>query len=222
MAKGYVDAIGPFPIGYGDAKYILVYRDEQSNFGLGAVLMDNASAEYKPAISAWRLQARDDGWSMNKLHFDAGSIALDANFREFLNSLDISQEYAAPGQQWANSMVERFIGTISKNAKVILKASALPLHFWPFAYLHAIFLHNTVTRKRFQHPQYPDKYNYMVPYQIVKHKKFAKKLPVFGQLVFAHFPDPAKQGILDPAGRRCVFLGIDHAMHDACMMHTSC
>ena len=36
MAKGYIDAIGPFPIGYGDARYILVYRDEQSNYGFGS------------------------------------------------------------------------------------------------------------------------------------------------------------------------------------------
>jgi len=215
MAKGYIDAIGPFPIGYGDARYILIYRDEQSNYGLGAVLTENISSKYKPPISAWRLQARDDGWSMDKLHFDAGSISLDTNFREFLTSLDISQEYAAPGQQWANSMVERFIGTISKNAKVILKASALPLHFWPFAYLHAIFLHNLVTRKRFQNPDYSKKYKYLVPYEIVKRKKFAKKLPVFGQLVYARLADPARANILDPAGRRCVFLGIDQAMHDA-------
>jgi len=215
MAKGYIDAIGPFPVGYGDARYVLVYRDEHSNFGLGAILVDNISSEYKPAITAWRLQARDDGWAMEKLHFDAGSIGLDKNFREFLDSLDISQEYAAPGQQWVNSLVERFIGTISKNAKVLLKASALPLHFWPFAYIHSIFLHNTVTRKRFLNSDYDSKYQYMVPYQIVRHKKFGKKLPIFGQLVFARFPDPAKLGILDPAGRRCVFLGIDHAMHDA-------
>ena len=168
--KGYVDVIGPFPVGWGDARYVLIFRDEYSNYGLASALKTNSSEAYKGPITAWRLYARDLGFQMETLHFDAGSVGADADFRRYLDSLGVSQEYAAPGQQWANGPVERFIGTIAPNAKVLLKCSGLPIHFWPFAYLHAVFLHNLVSRKRFQDHEYSKQYRYTTPWTLVYSK----------------------------------------------------
>jgi hypothetical protein len=90
FSKGFVDVIGPFPVGVGGARYILVVRDEYSNYGLAGALNRNSSSSYIPKISTWRLIARDLDWKIEWLHFDAGSIGLDANFRRLLDSVDIS------------------------------------------------------------------------------------------------------------------------------------
>ena len=87
FTKGYVDVIGPFPLGVGDARYILVFRDEYSNYGLAVVMKENSSSADLPRLTAWRLFARDLDWKMEKLHFDAGSIGLDSSFRRALEGL---------------------------------------------------------------------------------------------------------------------------------------
>jgi transposase InsO family protein len=153
--RGYVDAVGPFPLGVGDNEFFYIYVCDDTYFGLvEAGKGRDFEKDIKPVVTAWRLEARDNGWNMEQLHFDSDPIFLSAEFQEWLGTLDINAYYAPPGQHWANGLVERFIQTIKNNAKAMLRASGLPAKYWFYAIKHAVFMHNQTWVKKLK-PHHP-------------------------------------------------------------------
>jgi hypothetical protein len=115
MRKGYMDIVGPFPIGVGNIRYAFLLIDEDSDFALVSPTVGrDVDKEIKPAIHAWRLHSRDNGWQMQILHMDSDTIFKKQEFQQWLNGLEINAVYAPPGQHHVNTLVERFAQTIKK------------------------------------------------------------------------------------------------------------
>ena len=214
MRKCYVDIVGPFPIGVGNIRYVFLLIDEDSNFSLiSPTAGRDVDKEIKPAIHAWRLHARDNGWQMQILHMDSDAIFKKQEFQQFLNGLDINAVYAPPGQHHVNTLIERFTQTVKNNAKAMIKASGLPIRYWFYAFLHAVFLHNRTLRiKRGQDISNPRK---VTPYQIFYGSQWTGPLPTWGQLVISRKPVANDQPKLNDRGRECAFLGIDPYAHNS-------
>ena len=214
MRKGYMDIVGPFPIGVGNIRYAFLLIDEDSDFALVSPTVGrDVDKEIKPAIHAWRLHSRDNGWQMQILHMDSDTIFKKQEFQQWLNGLEINAVYAPPGQHHVNTLVERFAQTIKNNAKAMIKASGLPIRYWFYAFLHAVFLHNRTLRiKRGQRSMNPRKIS---PYQIFYGSKWTGPLPAWGQLVISRKPVANDQPKLDDRGRECAFLGIDPYAHNS-------
>lgn len=214
--EGHMDIIGPFPRGHGGTSHILLYIDDDSNYGLVDCLAATGTnlhaSDLKAPLQKWRLHATKNGWSMEKINMDSDPLFLSKEFQALLLDMDIEYEYAPPGQKWQNGLSERFNQTIKNSVKTNLRASGLPWHYFPFAFKDAIDIDRTIVKKRYQaDPIYKGK----TPYEIVRHRKWATKKPVFGQLVIARHPDFDKLGITDDHGRRCAYLCQDENTHES-------
>jgi transposase InsO family protein len=212
--EGHMDIIGPFPRGHGGTSHILLYIDDDSNYGLVDCLAATGAnlhaSDLKIPLQKWRLHATRNGWSMEKINMDSDPIFLAQEFQQLLLNLDIDWEYAPPGQKWQNGLSERFNQTIKNTVKTNLRASGLPWHYFPFAFRDAIDIDRTIVKKRYQSdPIYKGK----SPYEIVRQRKWATRKPVFGQLIIARHPDFEKLGIQDDHGRKCAYLCIDNDDH---------
>lgn len=205
MRRGYVDIVGPFPPGVGGTRYYFLYICDDSSYGLIEGSTDKEyQATIKPTISAWRLHARDQGWKMEQLHFDADQIFLNRQLQEWLASLEVSCDYAPPGQHWKNGLVEAFNKVVEYNGKTMLRASGLPYKYWFFAFAHAVFLHNIARNKRLIKED--GTYNRVSAWELVHQQRFTKRVPIFGQEVMARDPKANNIDKLESRGRECAFL----------------
>jgi hypothetical protein len=217
MATGHVDVFGPFLVPlHGKKRYVYVYICDDSSYMMDEWSTHHDSDQAGAAVQAWRCTANGAGWSMHKQHFDADAVFKAKEFQEVLHSMDIGTQYAPPGQHWVNGLIERFGQTISNNSMAMLRASGLPIKYYPFAFSYAIFLHNhlyIIPKTVGRNPEYWGKTpNDIIglPYQGVT--------PAFGQAVMSRHSDPDSLGKLDDVGRLCAFLNIDQKSHNAKIM----
>ena len=214
--KGYVDVIGPFPAGKGGVKYYYLYICDDTSYGLiEAATGKELEDDIKPAITAWRLFARDHGWKMDSLHFDSDPIFIGEPLQNWLKTLDISCHYAPPGQHWKNGLVEAFNKVIQYAGLTMLRASGLPADVWFFAMQHAVELYNDTINKRISR----DKYFKLKPNDYVLETKLIRKFPIFGQEVCARDPKANEVGKLEYRGRECAYLGYERRSSSHVLLH---
>ena len=217
--EGHVDIYGPVMLKknetpYGGHKYAIIYITRHGHYGMVEFVNDRTKNDKMAIFEAWRLKARDLGWHMEKLHFDSDSIFESKEFQQLLNQKLISTSYAAPGQHWANGLIERYTRTIVEATKVMLSAAGLPARYWTFAMRYAVFLHNMLKSKRNRDPRYKK----LTPYEIVHGQRFGKTIYIFGQLIYARHSDFSQLNKLDPHGRECIFMGYDESHHNSCIV----
>ena len=211
MATGYMDLYGPFPRGPNGETLALLYICKDTGYGLIEALKGKEiNTDLKPPILHWHLDARDNGWQMKLLHMDADPTFKSKDFIDWLAKLEINVHYAPSGQHWANSLIERFIQTVGKNAQAMLDASGLPTKFWFYALKHAVHLHNILVSKRMQKQ---DSYKGKSAYEIINKTKWKTKMPVFGQLIIAREPNPETLTKWTKPGRECIALCVDERSH---------
>jgi hypothetical protein len=214
MSNGHIDIYGPLPVGVRGERYVMFYICDDSTFGFVDFTEGrDFEKDIKPVITKWRLETRDAGWEMKVLHCDADPIFKSKQFQDFVKSHGINTYYAPPGQHWRNGLVERFIRTISSNAKTMLSASGLPFKYWFFAIKHAVLLSNLVCQRR--RTRKNPSYSQMSAYEVFTKAQWKLRMPIFGQLVISRNSDPARLSTADTRGRECVFLGFDFSSHNS-------
>lgn len=228
--KGSVDFYGPIGVeGVGGYYYILFYITERGRIGHIRLQKKKATSEIVAAIQAWRLQASSNGWTMEKILFDADPSFLAKDLLDQLRAMGIDPTHAAGGQHFRIGLVERFIATIAANAHTMLDASGLPAKWWTHAFAYAVFLYNS---KINNHLKDDPKYSGYTPFQVLmKSKYFHLKQATFGQLCFASPHDKAAlkgTKFLQQASYKCCFMGYEftsdwsHPVAVLLNLHTGC
>jgi hypothetical protein len=122
----------------------------------------------------------------------------------------ITHHLTTPYNPRQNSIVERRGGIITQMSRSIMLAANVPETMWPFAVLHAIYVHNRL-------PQVQDvsgtRYS---PYELIyKKPPSSKDIRVFGCLVYLHLPRPqhrfyGRNWKTSCRGIPCVYLGLGY------------
>ena len=210
FTNGYMDFYGPIRVkGVGGYHYCLFYISSRGRIGAVRMLKAKDIDEILPAIQAWRLEARDTGWTFERLHCDADTSFLSKAFVDAINDLGVSLQPAAGGDHFKIGLVERFISIVVGDAKSILLSSGLPAKFWPHAITHAVFLYNL---RQNSHLRNDPLYRNKSPFEVQFGHKFRFPVPIFGQLCYSVVPPQATEGFakfFKAKGRRCAFLGFE-------------
>lgn len=215
--RGSVDLYGPVSVpSVGGNRYAMIYCDDHNSYGMMEFIADKELGTLVDVILKWKLKARDHGFDLQQLQFDADSIFEGETFREYLRKINISTRYAPPGVHQSNGQVEAMIKTVVRMARPMLKGSGLPDKFWTYAMSYALMIYNVTIKSRFKDRA---EWKYKSPYHIVTKSSVIFDFPIFGCLcVGKHSIKSMDLPALESRGRRGVFLGFDTDHHDSAYM----
>lgn len=207
---GGMDIIGPFAIPSYENKnrYCFIYF---SKSGKVCAIWFTANKTFSSVVAALRyvhLYARDAGFTMKRIHFDADAIFEAAAVIDFLREHNISPYYSSPGQHWVSGLTERFIQTACFKSKSFMVASHLPFNLYQFAIQYAILVYMAFTKCG----KFDSSGREMTVWELMKKVRLSTPIPVFGQLIYARIPNAEQLPKFSNRARACAFLGIkeDH------------
>jgi len=214
--KGFVDLYGPiYPESIGGNKYVMMYCDSQSSFGMLHLTKSKKLSELESAFKYWIVTANSYGFKMEVINADSDSIFENIKLVEYLADHGISIRYAPPGQHGKNGIIERMIQTAWAMAKAMLIASYMQSRFWSYAMDYAMIIYDAILKTKFKNDK---EYKYKSPYTIIADDTPVFNFPIFGCEVIARNPKALQLPKIVSRGRRGAFLGFD-AQHDNCIVY---
>ena len=212
--RGSVDLYGPVNIpSVGGNKYALVYCDDHNSYGMMEFTGDKSLSSIYNGILKWKLKARDHGYDLQQLQFDADSIFESRALQDLLREkMAITSRFASVGRHQSNGLVERMIRTIVFMARAMLLASGLPKRYWTYAMAYALMIYNATMRSRFKKR---GDWKYKSPFHVLTKHEVVFDFPIFGCLAVVKGPMPKSHPQWVDRGRRGVFLGFDTEHHDS-------
>ena len=212
--RGSVDLYGPVAIpSVGGNHYALMFCDDHNSYGMMEFTADKSLNSIYNGILKWKLKARDHGFDLQQLQFDADSIFENKSLMELLrDKMNITSRYAPPGVHQSNGLIERMIRTVVAMARAMLVGSGLPKRYWTYAMSYALMIYNATMRTRFKDRK---DWKYKSPYHILTKKAVVFDFPIFGCLAVGKGAGPKTHPQFVENGRRGVFLGFDTEHHDS-------
>lgn len=138
------------------------------------------------------------------LQTDSGTEYKSKVFLETCTSLGISVQYAPPKTQAKNSIVERFIRSLTETARTLLLASKQPAQFWFHALRHACLLRNIAPTKALANVPGGDS-----PYEQANGHPFnVSLLQQWGSKAYTHV-EKQDRTRLEPTARPGIYVGHD-------------
>lgn len=134
---------------------------------------------------------------VKRLRCDTGGEFTSSEFKEFLVSNKIKQEFSSPNSPHQNGTAERMWRTLFEMARCLLIEAKLPKFMWNYAVRAAAYIRNRCYNSRL------DK----TPYEVLMSKKpKLENMHIFGSLCYAYVEKKAK---LDPRCEKGIFVGYD-------------
>ena len=140
-----VDRLGPIlPVAIGKFTYVYLFVDLASDFWISILAKPPANAaQFLAAFQQVRLYFKRYGHVVKKLRFDAGVIENSAIVHDFLSSISVQFDSAAPEAQYQNP-VERHLQTlVKKTATMLVDQTNLGAEYWGLAVLAATDTRNS-------------------------------------------------------------------------------
>ena len=160
----------------------------------------------------------DTDYQITRIRTDCAPEFQTNNMLKFYAFHHITHQTTTPYNPRQNGIVERKGGTIAQMMRAIMIAGNVPVIFWPFAALHAIYVHNRL-------PQIKDVSGRIYsPFELLyKKKASAKDIHVFACLVFLYLPRELHQAYgrnwkFQFRGLPCVYLGLGYFRGQKCFL----
>ena len=158
----------------------------------------------------------DKDLKMTTVKTDGGAEYETLEMLKFYLDNNIQHHTTTPHNPRQNGLVERRGGTIMQMMRTCMQAANVPEKFWPYAALHAVFIHNRL-------PQVQDVSGKLYsPFELIYQKKaLAKDIHVFGCLVYLFLPrsqhgNYTRNWKTSCRGLPCAFLGVGHHQGQKC------
>lgn len=143
LERIHCDVAGPFPMGYGNFKWIIIFVDCYSRY-ISLYLMKTRD-EAPERFSEFKLQAeRFSGMTLKILHVDNAPELTRGRMESICKEEGITYEKTIPDSPAQNGVAERHIQSISFMSRAMLLDADMADWFWPFAYLTAVHLKNRI------------------------------------------------------------------------------
>lgn len=159
---------------YDKVNYFLLIVDDNTRyitcFLLGRKFQVNEAFKY---FMNW--VNRQFGKNVKRIRSDNGGEFLNEEMNSLIKDQGIVRELTIPYTPQQNARVERVMRTITTMARALLKQAKLPVSFWPYAILFAVYLKNRLPHKAL---------NYNTPFnKLFKSQPTYDKIMKFGQKV---------------------------------------
>ena len=175
-------------------RYIITFIDDYSRFAWIAITSDKTgetALEQFVRYKAWA--ERYTGFSINTLRTDGGGEYIHDQFNRYLLTMGIERQVTVARTPQQNGVAERANRTIMEAARAMLHAAGLPLSFWEYAVMAAVYLRNRSPTKALTDA---------TPYEAWRgDKPDLSHLRVFGCRAYMHV-DKTKRSKLQPGRSR--------------------
>ena len=180
-------------------RYIITFIDDYSRFAWIAITSDKTgktALEQFVRYKAWA--ERYTGFSIKTLRTDGGGEYIHDQFNTYLLTMGIERQVTVARTPQQNGVAERANRTIMEAARAMLHAAGLPLSFWEYAVMAAVYLRNRSPTKALTDA---------TPYEAWRgDKPDLSHLRVFGCRAYMHV-DKTKRSKLQPRSVPVVFVG---------------
>ena len=177
-------------------RYIITFIDDYSRFTWIAITSDKTgktALEQFVRYKAWG--ERYTGFSVKTLRTDGGGEYIHDQFNTYLLTMGIERQVTVARTPQQNGVAERANRTIMEAARAMLRAAGLPLSFWEYAVMAAVYLRNRSPTKALTDA---------TPYEAWRGDK--SHLRVFDCRAYMHV-DKTKRSKLQPRSIPVVFVG---------------
>ena len=143
------DLCGPFPVSItGGYEYILCFVDVATGYAEIYLLRSKHSSEvisyFDRYIRKWKHKLPNG--TVKEWKTDNGGEFISGDLHEFCDEFAVKRSFTVPFCSPQNGTAERLWGTLQRCMRILLAASSVPISFWHYAAMQAIFLHNNLPR----------------------------------------------------------------------------
>ena len=201
LALIHSDICGPIQTGADDnsKRYILTFIDDYSRFTWIAITSDKTGTTALNQFIRYKIWAeRYTGFSIKTLRTDGGGEYINDQFSTYLSIVGIERQVTTARTPQQNGVAERANRTIMEAARSMLHAAGLPLTFWEYAVMTAVYLRNRSPTKALTDA---------TPYEAWRgDKPDLSHLRVFGCRAYMHL-DKTKRNKIQPRSLPVIFVG---------------
>ena len=197
------DICGPIQTGSGDKdnskRYIITFIDDYSRFTWVAITSDKTGKTALNQFIRYKVWAeRHTGFAVKTLRTDGGGEYINDQFSTYLYTMGIERQVTVARTPQQNGVAERANRTIMEAARSMLHAAGLPLQFWEYAVMTAVYLRNRSPTKALTDA---------TPYEAWRgDKPDLSHLRVFGCRAYMHL-DKTKRNKIQPRSIPVIFVG---------------
>lgn len=200
----YMDLWGPtrVPTSGRQSRYVLSLLDDYSGHVWSLQLPDKQASTVLSALKTWLAAAeRQAGASLKSIRSDNGSEFM-GEVDQWLTSLGVQRQLAAPYSPQQNGRIERWHKTLGEGLRTLLLHSGLPVSWWGEALRFLVWIRNRVVSKALK--------GVSSPYEAWTGRKPDLSLVrTWGCMATRLLPPPARGGKLGPRGQLVIHLGVD-------------
>ena len=197
------DVCGPVQTGSDDKdsskRYVITFIDDYSRFSWIAIISDKTGRTALNQFIRYKVWAeRYTGFSIKTLRTDGGGEYINDQFNTYLSIMGIERQVTVARTPQQNGVAERANRTIMEAARSMLHVAGLPMSFWEYAVLTAVYLRNRSPTKALTDA---------TPYEAWRgDKPDLSHLRVFGCRAYMHL-DRTKRSKLQPRSIPVIFVG---------------
>ena len=143
------DLCGPFPVSItGGYEYILCFVDVATGHAEIYLLRSKHSSEvisyFHRYLKKWKHKLPNG--TVKEWKTDNGGEFISGDLHDFCDEFAVKRSFTIPFCSPQNGVAERLWGTMQRCMRILLAASGVPISFWHYAAMQAIFLHNNLPR----------------------------------------------------------------------------
>ena len=180
-------------------RYLVTFIDDYSRFTWATITSNKKGDTLLSQFVRYKVWAeRYTGFQVKTLRTDGGGEYINDQFSTYLSIMGIQRQMSAARTPQQNGVAERANRTIMEAARSMLHAAGLPLSFWEYAVLTAVYLRNRSPTKALTNA---------TPYEAWRGEKpDLSHLRVFGCRAYMHL-DKTKRSKLQPRSVPVIFVG---------------
>jgi hypothetical protein len=197
------DICGPIQADSGNKdsgkRYIITFIDDYSRFMWVAITSDKTGSTALKQFVRYKMWAeRYTGFEVKSLRTDGGGEYINDQFTTYLHTMGIERQVTVARTPQQNGVAERANRTIMEAARSMLHAAGLPLEFWEYAVLTAVYLRNRSPTRALTDA---------TPYEAWRgDKPDLSHLRAFGCRAYMHL-DSTRRSKLQPRSVPVIFVG---------------
>jgi hypothetical protein len=214
--KVFLDIHGPLLTGADGSSYIMAFIDDYSRYVMSYTIKNRAQAtevleQFSKDVSHIRGVAGYEGGASFKptvriLQSDCPGEFTSKEFEELVQkTLGAAHRFSSAYKHENQAMIEVVWKDIVAKTRAMLSTACLPVHLWPYAFQHAVYIRNRLPRKVIG-----GKSSYEMIYQ---EKPILSQIKVFGSKAYA-FVDASLRKKLDIRTEEMIYVG--HSDNSQC------
>ncbi|CAI7799941.1 unnamed protein product [Closterium sp. NIES-54] len=147
LEKVYSDFLVLTAKGVGGEQYTLTFIDAGTRFVWAVNVKDRYLAYY--CFKVWLAMAENqsDGYKLKAFQTDGALEYMSDDFKTLCKQKGIKRMISLPYAHEQQGLAERTNRSLTTKMRALMKQSAVPTKYWPFAMAHAVRLHNILSSK---------------------------------------------------------------------------